>query len=158
MTRYRRRLVAGVVVMVIAGSAGALAAALGGAPGSDHPGFTPIQFSGDRSGAVATSVTSGTLDGALTELAGRVEAPNIVSTAIKVVAPTEGRAGGVTAFLTVKEPSPGPAAIQDVWKAELVAGALRDVAAAKGLSPLDNFEIDAQLPDGTTVPSTVASA
>lgn len=133
----------------------ATAMAIGTSGSTDNPpGFVPVQHARGNGSieSLTLTITSVTSDGALEEIVARLGDEDITAAEVRVVPETESNAGGRVAFLTVKTPAPGPAAAQDLWLAELAAGALRDVASVKGLALIDNFEVAAQLPDGEIVP------
>jgi hypothetical protein len=155
MTTYRRYRKIGLagVTLVVLGATGAVGRAIIASADDDHPGFTPIQYSkGIDPAAAAASITATSPADALTDIVTRVSDPQITRAELRFVPETDSSAGGLTAFLTVRRGPAGPTAIEDVWKAELVAGAVRDILSAKGLPQLDNFEVDEQVPGGPTLP------
>ena len=131
-----------------------MAVGLSASGSGDKPGFKPVQYahgigsSADRAGIDGTS-----LDAVLQQLQTRVANTAIGQASIDTVQPNKEAAAGEVVTLTVDAASTGAAAIKDTWEAELIAGALRDVAAERGLPEVDNFLINTRLPDGSIVPS-----
>lgn len=116
------------------------------------PGFTPVQLGHGVDAKVVGAAASGTtLDVVASQLEAKVNDPSIKSVAIRQQAETAAAAGGTQVVVTTSASS-GPAASEASWKAELLAGALRDIAVAKGLTTVDNFEVDQLLPDGSAKP------
>jgi hypothetical protein len=140
------------VCAAAASTAGALSTIGGSDPGS--PGFTPIQHAqAVGPNAAHAGINASTLDGALQQLKARLGDDRIAVADVRLVPTTASNAGGEVAFLTVDASGPGAPGIRANWEGELVAGALRDVAAENGLGTLDNFQISTRLPDGTATPT-----
>jgi hypothetical protein len=121
---------------------------------SGPPGFVPIQQAHSTGPSAALAgINAATLTGALQQLRARLGDNRIASADVQSLPTTASNAGGETALLTIDVAGPGASAIRASWEGELLAGALRDVAAEKGLGSLDNFEISSRFPDGTLTPS-----
>lgn len=132
----------------------ATAAALSTVEDSPTEGFTPIQYAqetGDN--ASAARIDGRTLAEALQQLRARVGGRSISEAEVRAVPATASAAGGNVVFVTVSADAPGPAAIKATWEAELLVGALRDIAAERQLGTLDNFLISTRFPDGRVVPN-----
>src|SRR5262245_26497318 len=117
-------LVAFTVILVVAGVAGSTRGFRGSLPTSGHAGFDPVQYSsGVGDIADVASIKPGSVDDDLAALLERVGDPLLDNARIDKAPSTDESAGGnVVAFrLRVA----GQASIKEVWKAELVAGALR---------------------------------
>jgi hypothetical protein len=153
--RRRKRLI--VLCALGLGAAAAITAGalstIGGGNASGPPGFTPIQYAQAHGpSATLAGINATTVGGVLQQLRARLADQRVATADVRVLPTTASNAGGETAVMTVDAAGPGAPAIRATWEAELVAGALRDVAAEKGLGALDNFEISLRLPDGTVTP------
>lgn len=153
--RRRKRLL--VVCALGLGAAAAITAGalstIGGGDASGPPGFTPIQYAqANGSSAALAGIDASTLGGALQQLRDRLGDQRVAAAAVRALPTTASNAGGETAVITVDASGPGAPAIRATWEGELLAGALRDIGAEKGLGALDNFEISLRFPDGTVAP------
>ena len=155
MRRHKRLLVVCTLGVCAAAAitAGALST-IGGGSASGPPGFTPVQYAGAQgTSAALAGIDATTLGGALQQLRGRLTDHRVTAADVRALPTTASSAGGETAVLTVDAGSRGAPAIRATWEGELLAGALRDTAAEKGLGALDNFEISLRLSDGTVIPN-----
>ena len=153
MPRHKRLLISSALALCIAAAitAGALST-IGGSSGP--PGFTPVQRAQTTGpSASAAGIDATTLAGALQQLRARLGDQRIATAEVRSLPTTASNAGGETALLTVDASGPGAPAIRATWEGELIAGALRDVAAERGLGPLDNFQISLHYPDGSITPN-----
>jgi hypothetical protein len=153
--RRRRLLVLGAIGLSAgaAATAGALSA-IGGSATESSPGFVPIQQAHATGPSVGQAgIDADSLDGILQQLVARLGDDRVASADVHSLPTTASNAGGETAVLTVDAAGPGASAIRATWEGELVAGALRDAAAEKHFSGLDNFEVSVHFADGTLVPS-----
>jgi hypothetical protein len=134
-------------------TAGALST-VGGGNSSGPPGFTPIQYAqANGPSAALAGIDATTLGGALQQLRARLGDQRVATADVRALPTTPSNAGGETALMTVDASSRGAPAIRATWEGELLAGALRDTAAEKGLGALDNFETSLRLPDGSVTPN-----
>ena len=133
-------------------TAGALST-IGGDNASGPPGFTPIQYAqANGPSAALAGIDASTLSGALQQLRARLGDQRVAAADVRALPATASNAGGETAVMIVDASGRGAPAIRATWEGELLAGALRDTAAEKGLGALDNFEIRLRFPDGKVIP------
>jgi hypothetical protein len=152
--RGQRRLlfILGVGLVVVAATTVGALSTIGGSSGP--PGFVPVQHAHSTGPSAALAgIDASTLGGALQQLRARLGDNRVTAADVRALPTTASNAGGETAVLTVDAAHPGASAIRASWEGELLAGALRDVAAEKGLGSLDNFEISTRFPDGTVAPN-----
>ncbi len=149
----RNRLILVACLVTVAGVAGAAFSAVGGR-GGGPPGFKPVQYArATGASAAAAGVDGRSLPEVLLQLRARVGDGAITQAGIGLIPATASSAGGSVVSMTVNVDLAGPMAIRRTWEAELIAGALRDVAAERGLGQVDNFLISTRFPDGSVVPA-----
>lgn len=150
----RSKLVIAAILAVSCATAAALALSDTGVPGP--PGFTPITYtpstgvSADLAGITGTSMPA-----VLSELETRLGSTSIVGADVRSIAASEaaGVPGGTTLVMTIDGGQSHAEGIKATWDAELLAGALREVANERPLgATLDNFETMQRVPDGSLVP------
>jgi hypothetical protein len=155
MLRNRWKILIAATLAVMCGTtAAALALSDTGSPGP--PGFTPITYTPSTGASAGLAGITGTsMPAVLSELETRLGTTGIVGAEVRSIAASEaaGVPGGTTLVVTVGAGQSHADGIKATWEAELLAGALREVANERALgSALDNFETLERSSDGSIVP------